>query len=57
MVDSKENDKFDLGVKGLLTPCDITSEWNMKVTRMKEMISYNLLIVRQILFTSTLGNE
>ena len=29
----------------------------MKVTRIKEMISYNLLIIRKILLTSTLGNE
>ena len=33
------------------------SESNMKVTRIKEMISYNLLIIRQILLFSTLGNE
>ena len=42
----------------LISPSDITHESNIKVTRIKEMMITwkNLLIVKQVLLASTLGN-
>ena len=66
MVDSKENNKSDLGVKGLtpktgrhlISPCIITSQITYFFHDIKgsDHQLKNLLIVKQILLVSTLGN-